>query len=902
MNQPENMTLQATLKSGATSGAANLRQKLEWPGRIAILLAVLVTPWLYGGVFFSAQFLMATCCLIGIGLLWFESGVSQRSSLILPYLIVPLVIGILLALLQIVPLGESLQWMLGKQKEFYPLLTGDASGNPSISMSRADTWDQIGLLTIALAALCLGCRYFRTTTHAKFLLTAITLLGVCLSLFGMIQSLTMSEPNRIYWVVELTGGGAPFGPYVNRNNAAGFLLICLGASLGLATILLSREQKGPKPLGTKDLPFWTQFNETVLRFIAELDAKKIAAMLATGTIAIGVVASLSRGGVLAMLAGAIATLLLYGIARKPTFSAVIFFPACLIAVLIAGWLSFWLGFGDQLMSRMDRIDTVEVLSHDNARLQHWSDTWPAVSDFGMFGSGIGAYDEVHRIYNKGAQVVFRYAENQYFQAIIELGWPGLAMLSIAWMLSLYYGLFLLFRGNSHSSIGIGVATLFVTISVATASIFDFGIYLPANMLLMSFFCGFSAYHAQSLGSRLKKRSWLSLETPNSVAQLLLLVIFAGLAMFALDFYRKWEIQTVVRGEYQFRKFSYDHPNLAETDELIAKLQPKVERTRSGEGINYMARLLIHRCRLQALAAITDSDGEELKQLWRRTSLDMMQENAWSFRRDGQPFTALAFLREPFITENLPWARQYLLEDRKIDPMEPSVHMLLGQVNALVGKTSVASDDIERAIMLAPNQINLKYLAGFYYLQTGNKKQAARHLRDLLENSPRQFNKVMTIIFGGSARNFAAMDQMTVARDIVPDNPKMLFNLANKYLDPGSKAKSLALNRAQLLLTDLSASDREMLLLRAEVLFEKAEFADSIEQFESYLNSRPQDYKTQLRVAQIHLMLGDLETSAAKLDYILRMADDSRLKSRAVKIREAIRKRQQSEAESLPTSN
>ena len=901
MNQPENMTLQATLKSGATSGTADLRQKLEWPGRIAILLAVLVTPWLYGGVYFSAQFLMAVCCLIGIGLLWFESGVSQRSSLILPYLIVPLVIGILLGLLQIVPLGESFHWMLGKQKEFYPLLTGDASVKPSISMSRSDTWDQIGLLTVSLGALCLGCRYFRTKAHVKLLLTTITFLGVCISLFGMIQSLTMDEPNRIFWVVELTGGGAPFGPYVNRNNAAGFLLICLGASLGLATIVLSREQKGPKPLGTKDLPFWTQFNETLLRFIAELNAKKLAAMLATGTIAIGVVASLSRGGVLAMLAGAIVTLLLYGVARRPTFSAVIFFPACLIAVLIAGWLSYWLGFGDRLMSRMERIETVEVLSQHDIRLQHWSDTWPATSEFGMFGSGIGAYDEVHRIYNKEVPFVFRYAENQFFQSIVELGWIGFAMLSLSWILSFYYGMFLLFRGNSHASIGIGVATLFVTVSVAIASFFDFGLYLPANMLLMSLFCGFSAYHAQSLGSRLKKRSWLSLETPNSIVQILLLIIFAGLAMFALDFYRKCEIQTVVRGEYRSRSFSYDHPTLEETDELIAKLQPKVERTRSGEGINYMAKLLIHRCRLQALAAMTGI-GEDSKQLWDRTSLDMMQENAWSFRRDGQPFTAMAFIREPFITENLPWARQYLLEDRKIDPMDAQVHLLLGQVNALVGKKSEAAHDIERAIMLAPSQINLKYFAGFYYLQTGNKKQAASHLRGLLESSPQQFNQVMKIIFGGSNRNFAAIDQMTVARDIVPDDPKLLFQLANKYLDSGSEAKSLALNRAERILLDSSTSDTELLLLRAEVLFEKAEYADSIEQFDSYLDSRPQDYKTHLRVAQIHLMLGDLETSAAKLDYVLRMADDARLKTRALKIREVIREKQQAQAEDLPDVN
>ena len=890
MNQPENMTLQATLQqSGKATGTAELRQKLEWPGRICILLAVVVAPWLYGSVYFSAQFMIAVCCLVGIAFLWFESGVSQRRSLVLPYLMLPLFFGIVFGMLQLASLGESFQWLMGKQKELYPLLTGDSAAATSISMSRSDTWDQLGLLTVAFASLCLGCRYFRTVSQIKLFLITITSLGVAISMFGLVQSLTTNEPNLIYWTVELVGGGTPFGPYVNRNNAAGFLLICLGASMGLITILLSREQRGPKPLGTKDLPFWTQFREHLLRFIAELDAPKIAALLAAMVIVLGIIGSLSRGGVLAMLAGSIATLLLYAVARKPDFTAFIFIPASIIVVLMA----FWLGFADQFITRMDSVETVEVLSQTDIRLGHWIDTWPATSDFGFFGSGIGAYDEVHRIYNKGRfQVVFRYAENQFYQALVELGWAGFSLLVASWALAFYYGIFLLFKGNSHSSVAVGVATVFVTTGVGAASVFDFGLYLPANMLLMSLFCGFAAYHAQSLSSRLKKRTWISLETPNSIAQVILLITFAALAMFALDFYRKWQVQTVTRGEFPYRKFAFDCPTLEETDQLIERLQPKIESTRYGEGVDYMARLLIHRCRLQALDGMIGNGGEEKERLWNRTSLDMIQENAWSFRQDGQPFTAWEFLREPFITDNLPWARQYLLENRKIDPMEPHTHLMLAQVNAIVGKSSLASLDMERAIMLAPSQTNMKYLAGFYYLQTGNKKEAARHLRALLEIDPTQFTKVMRVIFGGSNRKFAAISEITVARDIVPDDPKLLYLLASKHLVAGSEAKSLALNRAERILADLSASDTEMVKLRAEVSFEKGNFADAIDQFESYLDARPQDYGVHLRVAQIHAMLEDLETSEVKLEYILRMCDDSIIKKRAFKMKQGIDEKQE----------
>jgi tetratricopeptide (TPR) repeat protein len=885
MNLPENMTLQATLESRKPTPTTDTREKYEWVGRVFILLAVVVSPWLYGSFYFSAQFFIALCSLVGIAFLWFESGVSERRSLILPYLMLPLLFGIALALLQIVPLPEWAEGLLGKQKELYPLLTGDPAVAPSISMSRSDTWDQIGLLVIAFSALCLGCRYFRKSEHIKLLLATITINGVAIALFGMVQSLTTEGNGTIFWTVPLLKGGEPFGPYVNRNNAAGYLLICLGAAIGLSAINLARPQRGPKSLGTKDLPFWTQFNNHFLRFIADLDAPKVATLIAPIVISAGIISSLSRGGVLSMLVGAAATLLLYGLARRPSFSAFIFIPSFGLAILLA----FWLGMGDQLMNRMEDINTVDVANQSDFRIQHWIETWPATSEFGVLGSGVGAYDEVHRLYNSGAtQAVFRYAENQFYQALVELGWPGLILLLTAWSLTIYFSLFMLFKGVSASTVGIGVAGLFTSVSVAVASIFDFGLYIPANMLLMSLFCGFLAYHAQSLSTRLKKTNWLRFETPNSVAQLLLLVTFAALATFALDFYRKWQIQSAVR-EYPIRTFNVNYPPLSEVDRLIEEIQPLVQSTRYAEGVDYMARLLIHRSRVQAFNAIQNEDQTlDPEQIWQRTSLDLIQENAWGMLRDGEMFAAAEFLKSPFIVENLPWARQYLLESRKIDPMESQTHLRLGQVNALVGTKRLASNDMERAIMLAPNKTDLKFLAGFYYLQTGNQSAAAKHFKDLLDIDPRQFKSVMSVIFGKSNRNVAAIAPMTVVREIMPDDPELLYRLAKRWLPLSSPARRAALDRADELLQNLSASDRKLLLIKAEIKYEKQEFDDALEQFQYCLDSNPNDYATHYRVADILWKLGDLETAESKLEYVLRMGDNGSLKVKCEKLLTKIR--------------
>ena len=311
----------------------------------------------------------------------------------------------------------------------------------------------------------------------------------------------------------------------------------------------------------------------------------------------------------------------------------------------------------------------------------------------------------------------------------------------------------------------------------------------------------------------------------------------------------------------------------------------------------MARLWIHRARLQLLDKLLEENRvDEPEQLWQRTSLDMMQENAWALEQEGKIFSALKFKRDYFITENLPWARQYLLESRKIDPMESQTHLMMGQVNAIIGNSSTASENMERAIMLAPNKVDLKYLCGFYYLQTGNSQKATKHLRDLLDYSPIQFRKVMRIIFGGAQRSLSSIDEMTVAEKLVPDNPRLLYMLAKRHLPRSSPARRVALNRALSLLSDVSPSDREMLLLKAEILFESQRYVDSIEQFQFCLDSMPDDYKTHIRVAKILLMLSDLETAETKLNYVVKMANGEPQRKTAQKMLEQIEelRKQQSE--------
>ena len=116
-----------------------MRGWLEWPGRACLIAAILVTPWLFGGYYFSAKFLVAILMLIGLAALWFEAALSERKSLILPWLLLPMMLGIGIVLLQMLPLPESMEGLLGRQRELYTLLGGSDKTPASISMNVAST-------------------------------------------------------------------------------------------------------------------------------------------------------------------------------------------------------------------------------------------------------------------------------------------------------------------------------------------------------------------------------------------------------------------------------------------------------------------------------------------------------------------------------------------------------------------------------------------------------------------------------------------------------------------------------------------------------------------------------------------------------------------------------------------
>ena len=316
MNTNDRMTLQATVEGDGPANQSGIDPVtwsawFSWVARFLILSAIVMAPWMIGSVQSRAQFWLAIALLIALAFWWFETALNKRSVQAVPYLALFLILGILIGLFQIMPLSSGLaDIFLGRQSELYSkfaetsVAATGAEAPPTrarISLNTNGTWHHIRLMVIALAAMLLSCRYFRAPRDLAMFLGAITVNGVALSIFGLIQKLS-TDGQSIYWSIPLELGGNPFGPFVNRNNGGGYLLICLACSIGLMYLAMSsRKNRGPLPIISKEMPFWRQISYHFLYFVSELTGPKLASLVAVVFLGLGVFATASRGAILALL-------------------------------------------------------------------------------------------------------------------------------------------------------------------------------------------------------------------------------------------------------------------------------------------------------------------------------------------------------------------------------------------------------------------------------------------------------------------------------------------------------------------------------------------------------------------------------------------------------------------------
>ena len=337
--------------------------------------------------------------------------------------------------------------LLPDQVSWQPL-----SINPQATARAA--FELMGALALFVAA-----REQLSTGGFRQICRAIGLIGFGVAFLGIAQAATGGR--SIYWLFPTeVEGPLPFGPFVNRNHFATWVIMAMPLCLGY---LAARQ-----PVRTPD---------TTPRITLDSRASWILFSLAVMLLAL--LLSLSRSGTLGLAVASVGTLLLTRTAMGGWYFRRLGAVVALVTLLAVSWAD--------LPAIRERL--VGVRGGLANRLVIWNETLPMVQQFWLTGVGTGAYETAMRVYQQSDRAIyFNQAHNHYLQVVAEGGLLVTVPLFVAALTFFRTARQRLQRDNTTVwRIRVGAACGLA--AVALQSVWDTGLTMTANSALAAVLAG-----------------------------------------------------------------------------------------------------------------------------------------------------------------------------------------------------------------------------------------------------------------------------------------------------------------------------------------------------------------------------------------------------------------------------
>lgn len=819
-----------------------LRRYSARMSRGLLMVVILVAPWLYGGVFESTHVWVAAGLLLA-----FAMGIPEllgHGRLISSWSFLFLLAAVFWGVIQLAPLPEAAVTRLSPmttklRAELAPALqtTGHVVGaeleNVRATLTLRPTatrhdlaWLVLGVLTFTLASVA-----FSQTRHAIRLCAFTGLNGACLATFGIVQKLTWN--GQIFWVGMDPTHGRPFASYGNPNNAAGYLLLCLAGAVGYTTFVASPPR-------------------------AKLSPRSVAWGSLTVCIAAGILSTLSRGGSLALVTAAIGTAIVMALAIKSRFSNTTWL---LLAVTAGAGLMTWAGLLDPLVGRFQEMAAPRGLT--DGRLSNWLDALHAVPDFPCFGSGLGTYRDIYLLYqHRYAPAWFYFAENQYLQALVEGGVVGL-MLLLAVLAGVAGSCWRILRHAAKSVnqlgpaqlesaqyLSLGQAGTLAVMAQAAHAVVDFGLYLPANMLLMATFCGAVTGVARQLVSPRadgQRKSELRLQLPTVFGWLGIAALLPVGLLATGELYRNALVADAIQETYT------SQTPTAATDETLAAAIERLEQLAAKRGddaeLHYeLAKKHIQRYRLARFHELrSDSTADVgIDELWERTSMTSLHRSFFGSQRAESNNPSETSRANTLVAAHLEPAWRELLAARAACPILAKVHLRLARLSPLFESCEAAdAKHLARACRVEPSFSYTRTRAGRLHAQAGRHAEACSDWRSILSTDPAQLDFVL--IWG---RRLLPPDEGIDS--VIPDDPALLLEVAERHLLPedGPAVRERLLARAERELEAAAWPPAERAYLTATLLRLQGRSEAAVEHFERAVQLAPQDVKRRFELATL----------------------------------------------------
>lgn len=739
----------------------------------------------------------------------------------------------------------------------------------TISVQTLLTRRAIPLLAVAAAAFLLSGIFFPSERDRRvfwFFLTANgAVMAFCIFLYRTNADLGLMEK---IW----PAAGCP--PFVNRNNAGGYLVLCLGPALGFLsseiTASLARlrgaerltyagqEMSYRKPWPVRALDSFFELTEAFSKPI-------LYRFLVVGVLMTGACATLSRGATLAALFAFFTAMALIFLVRGAGKGGLALTP---ILVFVFVLLCFG-GLRETVRERMETLSDVEAQKEhfeNDSRVVHWKAALETINAYRWRGSGYGTYALANRT-NDGAlayNAFFEHAENQAVETALTAGITGLLLKGGFFLILGVMVWQRLCREPSDAEallFGLGMAA--VLAGQAVAASFDFGLTLPANAILLAALCGSYVSLPPTLEPRSGQAALLLKSGRRWGYPLLVVELIALLAALV------WSEQTLRRELTDDRTIqlctlgqSFDELDLTAIDSAIETLDAALAESGENPRLRKLrASASVLRCRWLFFEQFLERDPDANKTLlWLQTAPETLHRRMMLYLRSGLAVGPKKMRDDPVIRENLVPAMREALLARRLSPLDPDIHTLCGLLLPLTAETpdaaALVQKSAERAISVSSQDPRIRFEAGALLFLSGDEESACRLWRENLEKSNRYKKETLALLT--STKNSKKLAEWLDAA--LPDDFAFLEPLLRSFPKKTSpEAFAAILQKMESSLARRSDDDSGQMHRDRARLFELTDRrTDALAEYKIALEAEPSR-------AEWHYEYGKLLAAAGELD-------------------------------------
>ena len=461
---------------------------LAWAALLTASGSISIAPWFLGGMIPHAKLFLLLGAIVSAVLMLIRFAVLRELPVRLPRQTQVLLALVLLVGYQLLPLWDHLATYMShavnaeEASRIPAVVQAVESGErfPSTTMPSETRQAFAQLLAITLLSLVL-VESVSTSARAATAASLLAISGLVMSVMALGQRM---DSTAVLFRNDLKiSDTPPFGCFVNPNNAAGWLLVCLAAALFVTGAFLGRTvEPGGNTLRARTagerISLWLV---TLMRFMGGLKPLQVGAVLASATLLAAVAGTLSRAGI----ASGLVLIVVFFFCRTEVQGRGLSLPGLIIVAGMSSLLLLFLELDTAVYSELATLK--DPVSATTIRFLHWWDMLPAVLDFPFFGSGAGAYRYSNLPYaGHFTMQWFGHADNQFLEILVESGLVGLALLGLGVWFTLQTSMQLLWAEDDNAYqvrryLGDRVSgpILALILALSMQNFFDFSFSIPA---------------------------------------------------------------------------------------------------------------------------------------------------------------------------------------------------------------------------------------------------------------------------------------------------------------------------------------------------------------------------------------------------------------------------------------